>query len=393
MNAPLHQHHLVEPDQQPAAGYRLAQLALATVFAHKERSRADVVARTLFADDNIALAVARAAASVADTTTAGWAAELMRADAVALLQTLVPVSVWARLASQGVPLAFNGSQSVRVVSLPLPSPSAGPAWVGEGGVLPVIKTTAAGQRIAACKLGGVIAISKELDRSSAGVAAMQQLLRAAAASMLDRSLLDAAAAVPGVRPAGLLNGVTLGAGSPAGGLAAMAADVATLIGAMQGAGAGINPVFIVNSATAAAVGVLSNGTFGGQQVVGSPMVASDVVVCVDQTCFASAFDAPSFDASEQATVTMANADGVAPTQAGAAPGGGAIGTAGRVVPDGGIPIIGGSGASIAAYQAASMLQLWSVALRLVWPAGYAVTMPGAVQGLNGITWASAPAAP
>jgi hypothetical protein len=66
---------------------------------------------------------------------------------------------------------------------------------------------------------------------------------------------------------------------------------------------------------------------------------------------------------------------------------GALGTAHQVLPDRGIHVAGGvSGAANVGYQAISLWQTWSTAIRLVWPAGFAVTMTGAVQGLEDITW-------
>ena len=109
-------------------------------------------------------------------------------------------------------------------------------------------------------------------------------------------------------------------------------------------------------------------------------------IVVDADCFASAIDQTEIDTSEQATLTMADAGAAAPTQAGAAVGGGALGTQRQVIPDGGIPVSGGSGASIAGAVAVNLWQTWSLGIRLVQPASFAVTKAGAVQAVSGITW-------
>ena len=90
---------------------------------------------------------------------------------------------------------------------------------------------------------------------------------------------------------------------------------------------------------------------------------------------------------------MANADGTAPTQAGVATDhtGGAIGTPEQVPPDGGI-IVGGNttgapaGASVAGYQAMSMFQQYSTALRMVLPTSWGLTRAGVVHSLSGVNW-------
>lgn len=130
---------------------------------------------------------------------------------------------------------------------------------------------------------------------------------------------------------------------------------------------------------------------GGGQVQTFPVVASafvpaGTVIAVVASHFASATDDLEFDQSGDATLSMADAGAAAPTQAGAVAGGGALGTPHQVVPDGGIPIVGGAGASTVGAAAVSMFQTWSVGVRLVLPASFGVTRPGAVQGLTGVTW-------
>src|SRR6185295_17603509 len=66
----------------------------------------------------------------------------------------------------------------------------------------------------------------------------------------------------------------------------------------------------------------------GYQVIGSQFIAAGTVIGVAAEKFASAIDGFDYSTSDQATLTMANADATAPTQAGAAPLGGALGVAG-----------------------------------------------------------------
>jgi hypothetical protein len=124
----------------------------------------------------------------------------------------------------------------------------------------------------------------------------------------------------------------------------------------------------------------------GYAVVGSQFVAPNTMIGVAAENFASAIDGFDYSESDQATLTMANADAVAPTQAGAAPLGGALGVAGQVVPDGGIPVSGGNGASIAGVVAVSLWQTWQTGIRLVVPAGFGMTRAGSVQQVTATTW-------
>jgi hypothetical protein len=220
-----------------------------------------------------------------------------------------------------------------------------------------------------------------------------------AANLLDTNMLDAVAAVPGVRPAGLLNGIVVGTGAVGGGPAAVMADLKTLMAALYAAGVGAKPVLIVNTASRLNLELmvdglghfiweeeLSRGRLKVCDIIDSPLVPAATAIMVDAAYFASAFDPPEIDYSEEASITMANADATAPTQAGAAVGGGALGTARQVIPDGGIPVAGASGASTTGYTAMSLWQSWSYGIRQVWPCTWGLSRAGAVATLNGLTW-------
>jgi hypothetical protein len=99
---------------------------------------------------------------------------------------------------------------------------------------------------------------------------------------LDTYLIDAVAASAGVRPAGLLNGVTPITASvltPAS--AAMVADLKALVGALITAGGGRKVVFIVNPAQAISMGVVQTTTgdflFGSAQAAAAKFNGSLIV--------------------------------------------------------------------------------------------------------------------
>lgn len=381
-------------------GWRLAQVTLACHVARSRGCSVDQVAQELFAHEPEIVAIARSLVGSADTTTVGWAAELVRSEAKAMLDAAAgPNSVWPTLASLGQSLNFGGSQSILIPQSDIGVSTGGTGWVGEAGAIPVVKGAITGKRLWRYKLAGIIPITKELERASdpAAVEVMRGMLRDFLSNLLDTSMLDASAEVVGVRPAGLLNGVVPIAGAAGGGFAALQADLNAINGAFVAANVGTKPVILVPQGKLFSLRTMTNalGQFVfpdgstsalGYQVVGSRFIAANTMIGVAAEKFASAIDGFDYSTSDQATLTMANADAVAPTQAGAAPLGGALGVAGQVPVDGGIPIAGGSGASIAGVVAVSLWQTWQTGIRLVVPAGFGMTRAGAVQQITGTTW-------
>jgi hypothetical protein len=178
------------------------------------------------------------------------------------------------------------------------------------------------------------------------------------------------------------------------------ADLKTMIGELKAAGLGVRPVLIMNDEDAVSVGMLMNplgqlpfrddiaaGRLLGFEVISSPNVVKGTAMMVDADALATAFDGPEFMVSEHAALTMANADGSAPTQAAAAAG--TIGTPSQVVPDGGIHVAGGAavgGAAGTGAIAMSLFQTWQTAIRGVWPTSWVMLRPNAVSALNTLSW-------
>jgi HK97 family phage major capsid protein len=382
------------------AGYRLAQITLACHVARARGCGVDQVVQELFANEPETIAIARSLVGSADTTTVGWAAELVRAEARAMLDAAAgPTSIWPTLAALGQSLNFGGSQSILVPQSDIGVSTGSTAWVGEAGAIPVVKGSITGKRLWRYKLAGIIPITKELERASdpAAVEVMRGMLRQFLSNLLDTSMLDASAEVVGVRPAGLLNGVVPIAGALGGGYAAFQADLSAVNAAFSAANVGTKPVILVPQSKLFTLRTMTNalGQFVfadgatsalGYAVVGSRFIAANTMVAVAAENFASAIDGFDYSTSDQATLQMANADAVAPTQSGASQLGGALGVAGQVIPDGGIPISGGNGASIAGSVAISLWQTWQTGIRLVVPAGFGLTRAGSVQQVTATTW-------
>lgn len=387
--------------QQPraAAGTTLAKVVIACARARGENSSAEYIASTMFGRDSGVMAIARSLTGSADTTTVGWAAELVRNETRAMLEELVPVSAWAALASLCLQVGFNGGNSVVVPSLNVGN-GVGGGWIGEGGSIPIVRGSLASTRLRRFKLAGIVPITKELERASdpAAVEVVRKLLNGYVGNLLDQSMLDDAAEVPGVRPAGLLFDVAPIAGTAGGGVPALTADIKALTQAFLAAGLDPRAMALVVSLTqwaglATMVDAFGNfavdmgdGRVQTFPIIASAFVPAGTVIAVATSHFATAADPIEIDESNEAALVLADAAAAVPTHAGDAVGGGAVGTAREVLPDGGIPVSGGVGASVVGAVAESLFQTWSTAVRLVLPASFGVTKAGAVQVVNGVTW-------
>jgi HK97 family phage major capsid protein len=376
------------------AGDIMVKHAVAKLIAHVERKPVAQVIDERYSNQAFVKAtfehVTKTAIPVATTTLATWAAELTRSDTRGFIDTIKDVSVAAALASRATSLDFGGFQSIKIPKKnPLGATLSEPAFVGEGGVIPLTRFSFGSLELFRYKLAAITTYTRELfERSTPAIeGVLQSSLREAYAEVLDAALLGTAAAVAGVRPGG--------------GEDAVRTDVMNLIKALTTAKLGARPVLLVNNIDALAASMmtsalsepvfreeLARGSLLGIPVISSANVAQHVAIIVDAAYLATAFDAPEFDVSDVATVTEANADGVAPTQAGADATGGALGTAGQVVPGGGIKVAGGAGASTTGYTARSLWQTYSIGLRMVAPTSWGLMQAGAVATTSPTTWST-----
>jgi hypothetical protein len=231
---------------------------------------------------------------------------------------------------------------------------------------------------------------------------LKSALSEAYSTVLDNALLSSGAAVAGVRPAGLLNGLAgaaTAAGDATGGSASLIIDLKALLGYMQANRTGAKPVLLMNNATRLSISMLQSSLSEflyrdeiaqsrllGMDVVSSNNVPTGVVVLVDADALVCAFDAPSFDVSDVATVVEANADLSAPTMVNDGTAGAVGTTAGQVAADGGIMVSGTSGAAAAGYTARSLWQSYSAGIRMIAPTSWAMLRPNSIAQRTGVTW-------
>jgi len=350
--------------------------------------------------------IQKTAVMPADTTTSGWAAELVQTDVRGFLDTLKTTSVAAAIAAKAQTMNFGGYNSITVPRRnPLSAAPTEPAWVGEGGVIPLTQFSFGSATINRYKLAAITTMTREImDRSTPQIEGLlKNALSEAYSTVLDNAFLSNAAAVGGIRPAGVRNGLSgaaTGTGDATGGSASLILDLKAMLGYMQANRTGAKPVLIMNNATRLSISMLQSSLSEflyrdeiaqsrllGMEVVSSNNVPTGTVLLVDADALVCAFDAPTFDVSDVATVTEANADGTAPTQAntGAAD---AKGTAGQVPADLGqhVTAEGLTHVAGAGYTARSLWQTYSAGIRMVAPTSWAMLRPNSVVERTNVTW-------
>ena len=382
------------------------KMAAAKAIAYAEKKSVSEVISERYQGNNALEAVSdyveKSAVAPANTYTAGWAQELVQTSYQGFLDTLKPVSVAAGLSSYATTLNFGGYDSITIPRLNnLAAQLTEPAWVGEGGEIPLTQFNFGSSKINRYKLAAITTMTKEITQRS--TPAIEGILRGALTEaygqVLDNALLSATGAVAGVRPAGLLNGVTPGTGTTGGGQAAVIADLKAMMTAMTAANMGAKPVLLMSTITKLSVSLMTTSLgqrvfadeVGAGRLLGMPIIASQhvpagTVIMIDAGSLALGFDTPIFDVSDVATVVESNANATAPTMAGTDATPGAVGTAGQVPRDSGIKVSGSTGASTTGYTARSLWQSYSLGIRMVAPTSWATIRPGAVYATNTITW-------
>lgn len=313
--------------------------------------------------------VTKADATIATTTTSGWASQLVNTALAELMDLLSPFSVYPGLAARGIKVTFNSNQGA--ITIPAISTDAALAggFVLEGDPIPVGRFTTTSTSLAPHKFAIITTMSKEAAKYT--TPALEGVLRRSilrrTAITLDGLLLDATAGTT-TRPAGLLNGVSAAASGYGGGdYTAVLADINSIMAPFDTANAGRSMVLIMHPAQARKLAMMPgpDGTFGwadrfmaGFTVLTSTSATANRLIAVDAEDFATATgDTPEFDVSDQATLHMSDAPGELVTAAG-------------TVND----------------PMRSLFQTNSLALRMILPITWKMRRTGMVQWIDTTTW-------
>lgn len=326
----------------------------------------------MYGDDEATAFVVKAAVSPATTTQAGWAAELVNTAMTDFLETLRPTSIYPSLSEAGGGrLAFGPNQGAIKIPSRASTPSISGSFVGEGAPIPVRRLGLTSITLTPRKMGVISTFTREIARYS--TPAIEGLLRREIVNdtsiTIDSLLLDDSAG-SAVRPAGLLNGVTIGTGTAGGGQAAFLSDLRALRAPFDAANASTDLVMLVNPSqleglalTPGADGKLgwADTLLSRYRVLASNAVPVGRVIMLRADDFVSATgDVPEFEMSNEATLHM---EDTAPAQ---------IGTAGTP--------------NAVAAPVQSMFQTASIAIRMLMDISWAMRRTGMVRAIDGVTW-------
>lgn len=280
--------------QKLEPGIAFARAAKCLALGHLEHRDAIGIAKSLYDGQDSVIAatqrlVTKAAVAAATSTHATWAGPLVGdetsvfADFVDFLR---PQTILGRFGQAPVP-------SLRRVPFRVPligQTSGGDGyWVGEGQAKPLTKFDFERKTIEPLKVANIAVATMEVIRDSnpAADAIIRDQLAAALRERLDIDFIDPLkAAVAGVSPASILNGV---AGIPSSGTDADAvrADIKALFTAfIQANNAPTSGVFIMSSVTALALSLMQNPlgqaefpgiTMNGGVLFGLPVIVSEYV--------------------------------------------------------------------------------------------------------------------
>jgi HK97 family phage major capsid protein/HK97 family phage prohead protease len=306
----------VRSNQLPGLGF--ARYVMSLVRSRGNHYEAAEYAKHAFGDDgeNIAL-MHRAAVAAGTTTETNWALPLVQTNYVnEFLELLRPQTLLGRIPGlRKVP--FN-------TSMPAQTGGGTYGWVGEGAPKPVTKPQYASVTLSKAKAAGIIVLTKELVRLSTPSAqeAVRDEMLAGIRQFLDTQFVDSTvAAVSGVNPASITNGVS---GTAASGtdVADARSDIAARIAAFAAANYGLNGLVILMSESQAfALGTMINsvgqpafpglningGTILGVPVVTSETVGSQIIFAHTPSILVADEGGIEIDASEEASLQMDSA--------------------------------------------------------------------------------------
>lgn len=283
--------------QKLEPGIAFARAAKCLALGHLEHRNAMDIAKSMYdGQDGVIAAtqrlVTKAAVAAGTTSDATWAGPLVGDETSAFadfVSFLRPQTVLGRFGTNGVPSLRNVPFRTALIG----QTSGGDGyWVGEGQAKPLTKMDFSRTTIEPLKVANIAVATMELIRDSnpAADGLIRDTLAAALRERLDLDFINPAkAAVAGISPASILNGI---AGIPSSGTTAddVRADVKALFTAfIQANNAPTSGVWIMSSVTALALSLMVNplgqtefpgigmngGVFFGLPVIVSQYVPTD----------------------------------------------------------------------------------------------------------------------
>jgi hypothetical protein len=213
------------------------------------------------------------------------------------LEALVPNSAAAALFGLSTNLTF-GNAGILAIHQLSDVPQA--EWIAEGAPMPVIMGVSSLMSMVPYKVGTIVALTNEMMLSGSGEMLVRQALIDNIGPRLDRSLFSADPGVPGLRPPGLLNGLTpLGAAAPPTSPSEMMIeDVETLIDALAPYGGNGRIALISSVKQSVRLKKFALGETGYPVFVSNAI--TDTLIAVASRALVAAVDAPAIDVSGEA---------------------------------------------------------------------------------------------
>lgn len=306
-------------------GIGFARLAKVKALAKLDGESVRTVAKELYGEQSSIYGIVSKAPVPAGTTNEGnWAADLVGegtnviADFVEFLR---PRTILGRFGQNGVPGLRNVPFNVPLVGQ---TEGGEGYWVGEGKAKPLTRFGFDRNILDIYKVANIAVVTEELLRRSspAAEALIRDSLASAIAARLDTDFINPAkAAVAGVSPASITNGLTPVA-STGGDADAIRADIRALMATFIAANnAPTTGVWIMGSTTALALSMMANplgqpefggismtgGTFNGMPVIVSDYIPSGTVVLANASDIYLADEGGiQVDMSREASLEMAD---------------------------------------------------------------------------------------
>lgn len=306
-------------------GIAFARLARVKALAKLDGESIRTVAREQYGENSSVFAVVSKAAVPAGSTQEGnWAEWMVSENGQVFgdfLEFLRPRTILGRFGDNGIPALRSVPAGVVIGA----QTSAGEGyWVGEGKAKPLTKFDGEQTKLDLLKVANIAVVTEELLRKSTMAAErmLRDQLAAALAARLDKDFIDPAkAAVAGVSPASITNGIS--ALTSAGGTADnIRTDIKAVFGSFIAANnAPSAGVWIMGSTAALNLSLMTNplgqpefgglsmtgGTFAGLPVIVSDYVAPGFVALVNASdIYVTDEGGVQVDMSREASLEMAD---------------------------------------------------------------------------------------
>ena len=366
-------------------GDLLVKTAVCNLMSHYTRSSPIEVANKMYRDDARMDAITRTAVNPADTTTVGWAAELVQDALQGFMDDIRPDSLYAQLAALGLAINFGGNSSVTIPGWAGTGTDMAGSFVGEGNPIPVKRGTMTSSTLQRHKLAVISTFTEELaDLSTPAIEGLvREKIRLDTIETIDQILFDGNPAVAGLRPESIISGVA-GQASAGNTTAQIMTDLKYLITTLSTARRGRRQAWVMADDIRDSLGMItgaadtflyrdevSAGRLLGRPILSSMSAPAGNIFLIDAADFATASGTPTFNVSREATLVELNDDGSDPTMD---------------MPTGTVTVDGAAGVTGGPAPVRSLFQTYSVGLRMILPMSWAMMRTSSVARVTGVAY-------